>query len=91
MRLEVHAVPGAKSTRVGGTHDGALVVRVTARAVDGRATLAVRRAVADALGLPVRDVRVVAGASARRKVLELDGDRAGLASTLEALRGPMGK
>ena len=73
MRLEVHTVPGSSATRVGGEHGGRLVVRVTQRAVDGKATEAVRRAVADALGVPARDVAVLAGATSRRKVLLVEG------------------
>lgn len=49
-----------------------LVVRVTARAVDGQATTAVRRAVAEAFGVRLRDVQVVAGSRSRTKVLQID-------------------
>lgn len=56
----------------------ALVVAVTARAVDGAATEAVLRAVAEAYGVRRRDVRLVSGATARTKVLELSGDEAAL-------------
>ena len=73
MRVEVHVKPGASRTEVGGTHDGALVVRVTARAVDGKATEAVLTAVAAALGVPAKDVTLVRGATSRRKLLEVAG------------------
>jgi uncharacterized protein YggU (UPF0235/DUF167 family) len=64
---------------VGGAWDGtppgqppALVVAVTARAVDGAATDAVLAAVARAFDLPPRQVRLVTGARSRTKVLDLD-------------------
>lgn len=51
--------------------DEVLVVSVTARAVDGAATAAVRDAVADAFGVRPRQVRVVVGERSRTKVLEV--------------------
>jgi uncharacterized protein YggU (UPF0235/DUF167 family) len=59
---------------VGGEHDGALVVRVAAPAVDGRATEAALAAVARALGVRRRDVVLVTGASSRTKVVDVEGD-----------------
>ena len=71
-----------RSTRpaVGGGHDGALVVRVREPATDGRANRAVVEAVAGALGVARGAVRITAGASSRRKVVEVDGDETSLAS-----------
>jgi hypothetical protein len=62
-------IPRAGRTVVGGTRDGALVVRVTAPPVEGAANDAVVRAVADALGVPPRDVAIERGAAGRRKLL----------------------
>ncbi len=73
---------------VGGEHDDALVVAVTARAVDGKATEAALRAVADALGVPRRDVSLVSGATSRRKVVEVPGD---VAEQVAALRSGVEK
>ncbi|MGN6330607.1 MAG: DUF167 domain-containing protein [Motilibacteraceae bacterium] len=72
MRVRVRVRPGSSRTVVGGDHDGALVVRVAARAVDGAATEAALTAVADALGLRRRQVRLVAGTTSREKVVEVD-------------------
>jgi uncharacterized protein YggU (UPF0235/DUF167 family) len=72
MRVTVRVRPGASRTRVGGSYDDALVVRVQERAVDGRATAAALRAVAEAVGVPRRSVRLVSGATSRTKVFEID-------------------
>lgn len=75
MRVSVRVQPGARRPSVGGSHDGALVVRVTARAVDGAATAAACAAVAHAFGLRDRAVTLVSGARSRAKILEVDGAR----------------
>jgi len=53
--------------------DGVLRARVAAPAVDGAANAALLRLLADALDVPRRDVRLVAGATARTKVIAVDG------------------
>jgi len=49
------------------------VVRVVERAVDGKATAAVLRALADAFGVPGRDVALISGAAGRTKAVEIVG------------------
>jgi uncharacterized protein len=75
LRVPIRVRPGAARPGVGGGYDGprgrALVVAVAARAVDGRATEAALRAVADALGVPRREVTLVAGATSRDKLVEV--------------------
>jgi len=72
-RVTIRVKPGASRTQVGGEHAGALVVAVREHAVEGRATEAALDAVATALGVRRRDVRLVAGANRRTKVVELAG------------------
>jgi uncharacterized protein YggU (UPF0235/DUF167 family) len=87
VRFAIRVRPGAGRTAVGGEHDGALVVRVAAPAVDGRATEAALAAVAEALGVRRRRVRLVSGATSRTKVVEVeDGDTAAVSDRLAALR-----
>jgi uncharacterized protein len=74
VRVAIRVRPGASRTRVGGEHAGALVVAVGARAVDGAATEAALAALADALGVRRRHVRLVTGATSRDKVVEVDDE-----------------
>lgn len=89
LRVTVRVRPGASRTRVGGSYGepaaGVLAVSVTARAVDGAATAAVLAAVAEAFGVREREVRLVAGATHRTKVLEVDLDAGTAARRLEQL------
>lgn len=73
VRVTIRVKPGASRSRVGGDHDGALIVAVTARAVDGRATEAALVTLAEALGLRRRDVILVTGFASRVKVVEVAG------------------
>lgn len=86
-RLAIRVRPGASRTRVGGAFGEALVVKVAARAVEGKATEAALRAVADALGVRRRDVVLISGATSRDKVVEISGDVAQLTSRIDELRG----
>lgn len=74
LRLSVRVKPGASRARVGGSHDGALIVAVHAQPVDGAANEAVLKALADALDLRTRQLRVVSGHTARTKVIEIETD-----------------
>ena len=73
MRVTVRVRPGSARPGVGGQHDGALVVRVSAPAVDGRATEAALRAIAAAFGVRRRAVTLIAGAASRTKIVEVAG------------------
>ena len=73
MRITIRVRPGSAREAVGGSYDGALVVRVSAPAVDGRATAAALAAIAAAFGVRPRAVRLVSGATSRTKVVDVDG------------------
>ena len=84
MRVTIRVRPGSARPGVGGEHDGALIVRVSARAVDGKATEAALTAVAKSFGVRRSAVRLVSGASSRTKIVDIDaGDPRLLASLLE--------
>jgi len=90
VTVAVRVKPGASRTRVGGRYEGshgpALVVAVTARAVDGAATEATLRAVADALGLRRSTVDLLTGRTSRDKILVIDPAPAGLIERIDELR-----
>ena len=85
MRITIWVKPGSARPGAGGEHDGALVVRVSARAVDGKATEAALAAVAGSFGVRRSAVRLVSGASSRTKIVDIDaGDPRILAALLAA-------
>ena len=78
MKVAVRVKPGARREFVGGRWDGpggpALLVAVTAPAVDGKATAAAIRAVARAFDVRSRDVTLLSGERSRDKVLDVRSD-----------------
>ena len=72
-RVAVRVQPRARRNEIAGERDGALLVRVTAPPVEGRANDAVRRLLAKRLGVPAGRVSVVRGESSRDKVIEVEG------------------
>ena len=77
VRFTVRVQPRASSVGLGGVHGGALRVRLTAPPVDGAANEALVALLADALGVSRRSVRIVSGATARTKVVDVDGTSVG--------------
>lgn len=90
LRIAIRVKPGASRTKVGGAYGAddahrALVVCVSARAVDGQATEAALKALAEALGVPRRKVWLMSGATSRDKVVEVFGPAAGAKERVETL------
>lgn len=73
VRFAVRLTPRAAGDRVDGVLDGVLRARVMAPAVEGGANNALLRLLSDELGVPRRDVRIVAGAGSRQKLVVVDG------------------
>ena len=78
FRAAIHVRPGGRADSVGGRSLPArpgdppsLLVRVRARPVEGAATEAAERALAAALAIRPRQVRVVRGAQSRDKLVEI--------------------
>ncbi len=88
VTIEIRVRPGASRTAVGGSYGDppVLVVAVTSRAVDGKATEAALAALADALGLRRRQVALRSGATSRTKVVVVEGAPVDLADRVAALR-----
>src|SRR5262249_25558895 len=73
IRLTVHLQPNASKSELGGLHGDALKIRIAAPPVHGAANAALIAFLAEPLGVPRDSVRLVSGASSRRKRLEIDG------------------
>jgi uncharacterized protein (TIGR00251 family) len=71
--LRVRVSPRAAREALGGERDGALVVRLTAPPVEGRANEALVRLLGRTLGVPPSAVHVVRGGKGRDKQVEVTG------------------
>jgi len=69
----VRVQPRASRNEIVGERHGALLVRVTASPVEGRANDAVRKLVARRLGVSVGRIEIVRGARFRDKLLRAHG------------------
>jgi len=72
-RVTVRVTPGAARSELGGAGGGVLRVRVAAAPERGRANRALTDFLAGVLGVPRSAVTVIRGATARTKVVEIDG------------------
>jgi uncharacterized protein (TIGR00251 family) len=72
-RIKVYVQPRASKTAIVGMHGDAVHIRLTAPPVENAANEALVELLAARLGVAKRQVRVVAGAASRRKVIEIDG------------------
>ena len=66
-------MPRAPRTRVDGTRGGAVLIRLAAPPVDGAANDALIAFLADALGLPRRNISIVSGEKSRDKRVRIEG------------------
>jgi uncharacterized protein (TIGR00251 family) len=86
VKVPVRVRPRSSRVRVGGSYrEGELVVAVREPAVDGRATQAVIKALAESFGVSPSRVALVSGATSRSKLFMLDGDEAALTRRLQEL------
>ncbi len=72
-RIQVRVTPRAGRDRIDGVREGVVWVRLAAAPVDGRANDALGRLLAQRLGRPPRDIRIVRGGGARLKLVEIEG------------------
>jgi uncharacterized protein YggU (UPF0235/DUF167 family) len=89
VTVAVRVKPGASRAKVGGRYEGpygpAVIVAVSAPAVDGRATEAARRALAEALRVRPGHVDLRTGAASRDKLFTVADPPADLADRVRAL------
>ena len=71
LQLTLHVQPGASRTEVAGTHGDALKVRLAAPPVDGKANAELLRFLAEAFGVPRRNVTLVRGETSRAKIVRI--------------------
>jgi uncharacterized protein (TIGR00251 family) len=71
ITLDILVQPRASRAKIGPMHDGRLKIAVTSPPVDGAANAAVIELIAGRLGIARGDVAVIAGASSRRKTLQI--------------------
>ena len=71
--IRVRVQPRARRSEVAGERAGAVLVRVTAPPVDGKANEALCRLIAERAGVGRRAVEVARGASSRDKVVRVEG------------------
>ncbi len=73
MKLRLKVVPGASKTEISGWLGENLKIRVTAAAERGKANAAVKKILADSLQVPRTAVKIVAGDTTPKKVVEISG------------------
>ena len=85
--FEIRVRPNAKKNFVGGVvgEPPRLVVSVQAPAMDGKANEAVIKALAKALGIKARSIKIVHGELSRDKRVVVEGEN--IADQLDELRG----
>lgn len=71
--LTIHVQPKAKTTEVVGWHGDAVKIRVAAPPIGGAANAELVRFLAERLGIARDAVRVVSGATGRRKWVAIEG------------------
>jgi uncharacterized protein len=71
--LSIRLQPRARRNEVAGERGGAIVIRVTAPPVDGKANAALCAFVAEAAGVAPSKVSVVRGLTSRDKLVRVDG------------------
>ena len=71
--VRLHVQPGAAKTELAGRHGDAIKLRVHAPPIDGAANAEVEAFLATVLGVARSAVRLVSGASGRRKRVEIHG------------------
>lgn len=94
VTVAVRVKPGSRRERVGGSYPGphgpAVIVSVRARAVDGAATEAARRALAAAIGARPDAVTLRTGQTSRNKLFAVSPPPADLAERIRSLLSSAG-
>jgi len=73
ITLKVRLQPRASRDGIDGLHADALKVKVTAPPVEGRANKAVKKLLAEQLGISPSQIEIIAGERSREKLLRISG------------------
>jgi uncharacterized protein YggU (UPF0235/DUF167 family) len=84
--LAVRVIPRAGSSRIAGTRNGAILVRVAAAPVEGAANAALVSLISAALGVAPRNISITRGHHSRNKQVTITGADA---STLRQILRPL--
>ena len=85
--VRIRLIPRAGRDEVAGERDGAVLIRIAAPPVDGKANAALIALVAKRLGVPKSAVRIVRGETSRDKVIAVDDMTAAAARTALLAQG----
>lgn len=89
VQIAVRAIPRAGRSGIAGTRGDALLVRLAAAPVDGAANEELLAVLAGALGIPKRQLSVIAGERARGKRVLVEGASiASIQARLSNILGP---
>jgi hypothetical protein len=87
VSLAVKVIPRAGVTRVAGTREGRLLIRLAAAPVDGAANDALIQFLCGIFDVPARHIAVVSGVHSRNKLVAIAGMTVARASTAISLAG----
>lgn len=71
--VDVRVIPRAAKSEIAGTRSDTILVRLNAPPVDGAANTELVRLLADVLGVPKRNIRIVSGERSRGKRVRISG------------------
>jgi len=71
--LEVQVQPRSSRNQVVGEQDGRLKIKLTAPPVEGEANQALINFLAQELGIPKKDIKLLKGESSRHKLIAING------------------
>ena len=85
--MAVKAVPRSRRTVAVGVQDGAVRIQIAAAPHKGQSNAALCAYLAEVAGVRTSAVRLRRGSSGARKLIEIDGDPAGIEARMARLAG----
>ena len=73
ITLKIHLQPRASRNGINGVQGDALKLRVTAPPVEGRANKALKKLLAQRLGIPPSRITIITGQRSREKLVQVSG------------------